>query len=131
MTLSTPGSSLVPSVLSTEIDTVRAVMPLLSVMATIGLSLPGVYRPPSGRLSGICPIRNTRAAIRPDGTLLLIENMVDSADRPAGLMDLLMLIVGGRERTEADFRSLLDSTRFSLTHIIPTEASWLIEFHPA
>lgn len=131
MTLSTPGSSLVPSVLSTEIDTVRAVTPLLSVMATIGLSLPGVYRPPSGRLSGICPIRNTRAAIRPDGTLLLIENMVDSADRPAGLMDLLMLIVGGRERTEADFRSLLDSTRFSLTHIIPTEASWLIEFHPA
>jgi hypothetical protein len=74
---------------------------------------------------------NTRAAIRPDGTLLLIENIVDSADRPAGLMDLLMLVVGGRERTEADFRSLLDSTRFSLTRIIPTEASWLIECHPA
>jgi O-methyltransferase domain len=76
-------------------------------------------------------LRNTRAAIRPDGTLLLIENIVDSADRPAGLMDLLMLVVGGRERTEADFRSLLDSTRFSLTHIIPTEASRLIECHPA
>jgi hypothetical protein len=76
-------------------------------------------------------LRNTRAAIRPDGTLLLVENIVDSADRPAGLMDLLMLVVGGRERTEADFRSLLDSTRFSLTHIIPTEASWLIECHPA
>lgn len=42
-----------------------------------------------------------------------------------------MLVVGGRERTEADFRSLLDSTRFSLTRIIPTEASWLIECHPA
>ena len=76
-------------------------------------------------------LRNTRAAIRPDGTLLLIENIVDSAERPAGLMDLLMLVVGGRERSEADFRSLLDCTRFSLTRIISTEASWLIECHPA
>lgn len=76
-------------------------------------------------------LRNTRAAIRPDGTLLLIENILDSAARPAGLIDLLMLVIGGRERTEADFRSLLDSTRFSLTRIIPTEASWLIECHPA
>jgi len=76
-------------------------------------------------------LRNTRRAIRPDGTLLLIESIVDSAARPAGLIDLLMLVIGGRERTEADFRSLLDSTRFSLTRIIPTEASWLIECHPA
>lgn len=76
-------------------------------------------------------LRNTRAAIRPDGTLLLIENILDSAARPAGLIDLLMLVIGGRERTEADFRSLLDSTRFSLIRIIPTEASWLIECHPA
>jgi hypothetical protein len=75
-------------------------------------------------------LRNTRAAIRPDGTLLLIENILDSAARPAGLIDLLMLVIGGRERTEADFRSLLDSTRFSLIRIIPTEASWLIECHP-
>lgn len=76
-------------------------------------------------------LRNTRAAIRPDGTLLLIENILDSAARPAGLIDLLMLVIGGRERTEADFRSLLDSTRFSLIRIIPTEASWVIECHPA
>lgn len=76
-------------------------------------------------------LHNTRAAIRPDGTLLLIENILDSAARPAGLIDLLMLVIGGRERTEADFRSLLDSTRFSLIRIIPTEASWLIECHPA
>jgi SAM-dependent methyltransferase len=76
-------------------------------------------------------LRNTRRAIRPDGTLLLIESIVDSAARPAGLIDLLMLVIGGRERTEADFRSLLDSTHFSLTRIIPTEAASLIECHPA
>jgi SAM-dependent methyltransferase len=76
-------------------------------------------------------LRNTRRAIRPEGTLLLIEAIVDSATRPAGLMDLLMLVIGGRERTEADFLSLLASARFTLTRIIPTEASSLIECHPA
>ncbi len=75
-------------------------------------------------------LRNTRRAIRPNGTLLLIEGIVDSAARPAGLVDLLMLVIGGRERAEADFRSLLASARFSLTRIIPTEASSLIECHP-
>jgi SAM-dependent methyltransferase len=75
-------------------------------------------------------LRNARRAIRPDGTLLLIEGVVDSATRPVGLMELLMLVLGGRERTEADFRSLLSSTGFSLTRIIPTEASTLIECHP-
>lgn len=76
-------------------------------------------------------LRNTRRAIRPDGTLLLIEGIVDSTVRPVGLMELLMLVVGGRERTEAEFRSLLAATGFSLTRIIPTEASSLIECHPA
>ena len=75
-------------------------------------------------------LRNTRRAIRPGGTLLLIEGIVDSASRPASLMDLLMLVVGGRERTEANFRALLAATGFSLTRIIPTKASSLIECHP-
>lgn len=75
-------------------------------------------------------LRNTRRAIRPKGTLLLVEGSVDSAARPAGLSDMLMLVIGGRERTEADFRSLLASTHFSLIRIIPTETSSLIECHP-
>jgi SAM-dependent methyltransferase len=75
-------------------------------------------------------LRKVRRAIRPDGTLLLIEGVVDSATRPVGLMELLMLVIGGRERTEADFRSLLAATGFSLTRVIPTEASSLIECHP-
>ncbi len=75
-------------------------------------------------------LRNTRSAMRPDGILLLIEEIVDSAARPVGVMELLMLVIGGRERTEADFRSLLAATGFSLTRIIPTEASSLIECHP-
>ena len=75
-------------------------------------------------------LRNTRRAIRPDGTLLLIEGIVDSTARPVGLMELLMLVIGGRERSEAEFRSLLGSVDFSLARIIPTGTSSLIECHP-
>jgi hypothetical protein len=41
-----------------------------------------------------------------------------------------MLVIGGRERTEADFRSLLADTGFSLSRVISTTASTLIECHP-
>ncbi len=75
-------------------------------------------------------LRNTRRAIRPGGTLLLSESLVDSSSRPAGLMELLMLVIGGCERAEAEFRSLLADTGFSLTRVIPTEMGSLIECHP-
>ena len=75
-------------------------------------------------------LRNTRRAIRPGGTLLLIEGIVNSTARPVGLMELLMLVIGGRERSEAEFRSLLASVDFSLASIIPTGTSSLIECHP-
>jgi hypothetical protein len=84
---------------------------------------------PDDAAAGI--LRNTRRAMRPDATLLLIENMVDSATSPAGLVDLVMLVIGGRERTEADFRSLLAAAGFSLTRIIPAGTSSLIECRPA
>jgi hypothetical protein len=75
-------------------------------------------------------LQNIRRVIPPGSTLLIVESLVDSTARPAGLADMLMLAIGGRERTEADFRSLLASTRFSLTGIIATEASSVIECHP-
>lgn len=75
-------------------------------------------------------LRNTREAIRPGGTLLLVESLVGSTATRVGLMDLLMLVIGGRERTEAEFRSLLAAAGFALTRIIPTEVSSLIECHP-
>ena len=75
-------------------------------------------------------LRNTRRAIRPNGTLLLIEGIVGSGHRLVGLMELLMLVIGGRERSETEFRSLLASTDFSVARIISTEASSVIECHP-
>jgi len=41
-----------------------------------------------------------------------------------------MLVLGGRERTQAGFRSLLQSSGFSLSRIIPLGTYSLIESHP-
>jgi hypothetical protein len=71
-------------------------------------------------------LRNARHAMRLGGTLLLIEKIVDTR-RPVGMIELLMLVIGGRERTEADFRSLLAETGFEIARIIPAEGTWVIE----
>jgi hypothetical protein len=75
-------------------------------------------------------LRNTRRALPQDGTLLLIENVVD-AGRAANPMELLMLVVGGRERTEAEFRSLLSSSGFTLARLVPMAKSAIVECRPA
>jgi SAM-dependent methyltransferase len=75
-------------------------------------------------------LENARRAIRPAGTLLLVENLADAAARPAGVMELLMFVIGGRERTEAEFRALLAGTGFAISRIIRMEATSLIECHP-
>jgi hypothetical protein len=75
-------------------------------------------------------LRTTRRAIAPTGTLLLIENLVDGADRPVGVMELLMLVIGGRERTTADFRSILASSGFEMIRTVPAGWSSLIECRP-
>jgi len=75
-------------------------------------------------------LRNTRDAIRPEGTLLLLESVVDVGGTHVGPMELLMLVIGGRERTEAEFRSLLEASGFVLNRIIPTARSPIIECRP-
>lgn len=74
-------------------------------------------------------LRNTHRAMGPKGTLLLIENLID-AHRPVGMIELLMLAIGGRERTEANFRSLLAAAGFAITRIVPAEGASVIECHP-
>jgi hypothetical protein len=75
-------------------------------------------------------LQTIRRAIPPDGILLLVESLAGADARPTGLSDLLMLVIGGRDRTEADFRSLLAATGYSLNRIINTAASSIIECHP-
>jgi len=70
---------------------------------------------------------NVRAAMKPGGTLLIVEGLIDSPTRPVGIMDLMMLVLGGRERTEAEFRELVQNAGFSLNRVVPAGAYSVIE----
>lgn len=89
--------------------------------------LKGVIHDGRTRMSvGNLPVRQ---AIRPGCTLLLVEGLVDSG-RP-GLMELLLLVIGGRERAETEFRALLADAGFALTRIVPADVSSILECRPA
>jgi cyclopropane fatty-acyl-phospholipid synthase-like methyltransferase len=70
---------------------------------------------------------NCREAMGPDARLLLVERVISErpqhtfVDQRAALMDLNMLILtGGRERTEAEFTKLFESAGFTLQRVFPT-----------
>jgi hypothetical protein len=70
---------------------------------------------------------NVRAVLagRPLGRLLLMEMIVPEGPHPdlAKLIDLeMMLMPGGRERTETEFEDLLARAGFELTRIVRTES---------
>jgi SAM-dependent methyltransferase len=70
-------------------------------------------------------LKNIRRAIQPDGKLLLVEFVIPPGNdpHPGKLTDINMLVsLGGRERTEAEFRDVLAEAGFRLTQIIPTSA---------
>jgi hypothetical protein len=63
-----------------------------------------------------------------------MEQVVPEGDEPsyAKLLDLIMLVLlGGRERTEAEWRGLLREGGFELVNITPGAATSLIEAAPA
>ena len=71
-------------------------------------------------------LSNCRAAMRPDGKVLVIDPMLPDGSKPHynRLTDLLMLVVaGGRCRSEAEFRSLFDAAGLSVTQVIAAGAS--------
>jgi SAM-dependent methyltransferase len=72
-------------------------------------------------------LRNVRASMSPGGILLLVEGLVDSPTQPVGLMDLMMLVLGGRERTQDEFMMLVQTAGFSLNRVIPAGTYSLIE----
>ncbi|MFI0943129.1 methyltransferase [Streptomyces sp. NPDC021020] len=68
-------------------------------------------------------LRNVRRAIAPGGRLLIIELVIPEGNgsHPGKLSDLdMLLLVGGRERTEAEARALLTQAGFRLDRVIPT-----------
>lgn len=72
-------------------------------------------------------LKNCRRAIRPDGTLLIVEAVLT----PSTDMDMLMMVLtSGRERTESEFRSLLEEAGFSMVQVIRTMRASIIESRP-
>ncbi|NEB20351.1 methyltransferase [Streptomyces coelicoflavus] len=69
-------------------------------------------------------LRNVRAAMRPGGRLLLMEMVVPdkpNAAHSSKLVDLwLMLLVGGMERTSAQYGELLAGAGFRLERVVQT-----------
>lgn len=68
-------------------------------------------------------LRNCHRAMSEHGRLLVIELVLPPGNDPSlgKLFDLLILVdLGGRERTEADYRTLLAGAGFELTAVTPT-----------
>ena len=74
-------------------------------------------------------LKNCHRGLPANGKLILVEAVV-----PAGselhfskFMDLNMLVMtGGRERTEEEFRTLYEASGFRLTRIVPTESPFSV-----
>lgn len=76
-----------------------------------------------------------RNAAGADSRLLICERIVPAGNEPssAKLIDLHMLMTnhGGRERTETEYRGLLEAAGFRLVRVVPTSTPWsLIEATP-
>ena len=70
-------------------------------------------------------LRNCREAMLPGAKLLIIEQVIPPRNEPSlgKWLDLHMLVLlGGRERTEAEYASLLSAADLKLDRLIPTAA---------
>jgi hypothetical protein len=78
----------------------------------------------------IAILKNVRKAIRPDGTLLVIESVVPPGNEPSPskLLDVNMLVMtGGRERTKDEYAGLFRASGFALERVIPCGPTDVIE----
>ena len=83
-------------------------------------------------------LRNVRSGIAADGRLLVIERIVPRCGDDAALLrhqlyqDVNMMVnFGGQERSEEDFRLLLEAGGFELTRVLPTgTAVGIVEARP-
>jgi len=68
-------------------------------------------------------LRNCHRAMPPASKLLVIESVIPPGNDPfhGKFLDLVMLLIpGGKERTEAEYRTLFERAGFELTRIVPT-----------
>ena len=68
-------------------------------------------------------LRNIRDVLPRDGRVILIESVIPGGNEPGlgKIIDLEMLVMpGGKERTEQEFRDLFARAGFTLTRVVPT-----------
>ena len=74
-------------------------------------------------------LRNCHRALPEKGKLILVEAVVPAGNEPhfSKFIDLNMLVMtGGRERTEEEFRVLYDAAGFRLTRVVPTDSPFSV-----
>jgi ubiquinone/menaquinone biosynthesis C-methylase UbiE len=74
-------------------------------------------------------MKNCHRALPENGKLILVEAVVPEGDEPhfGKFIDLNMLVMtGGRERTEAEFRKLYEESGFRLTRVVPTDSPFSV-----
>ena len=80
-------------------------------------------------------LTNCRRAMGGRGRLLLVEAVLPPGDapHPGKMLDLVMLtLTGGRERSEAEYATLLAAAGFTLTRVVPTASqASVVEAVPA
>jgi cyclopropane fatty-acyl-phospholipid synthase-like methyltransferase len=77
----------------------------------------------------IAIMRNCHRALPENGKLILVEAVVPAGNEPhfSKFIDLNMLVMtGGRERTEDEFRKLYEAAGFRLDRIVPTESPFSV-----
>lgn len=70
-------------------------------------------------------LKNVHKAMSDQAKLLLVEGVIPPGNEPSfgKLLDLTMLVIpGGKERTEQEYRDLYAAAGFQLTRIVPTKA---------
>lgn len=80
-------------------------------------------------------LKNIRSQIPSHGKLILVDCVVPEGDEPhfSKFIDLNMLVMtGGKERTEREFQQLLAASGFKLLRVIPTGVpTHIVEAEPA
>jgi hypothetical protein len=74
-------------------------------------------------------LKNCHQAMAPGATLIVVDTVIPPGNTPAmgKFIDLIMLVMtGGRERTEEQFRNLLAAAGFTLTRVIPTRSPFSV-----
>jgi SAM-dependent methyltransferase len=72
----------------------------------------------------IAILRNCREAMKPDGKILVVEMVLPLGNEPSfgKWLDLMMLLVGGRERTYEEYSRLFSEAGLHLSRVIRTES---------